>query len=315
MSFVSVIVSGTMRRNTVSNSASESALVPTSNPPPRSLFSEARAVVAAQTEIERHQQQQRTDLIRRRLEHIVNRSPGSGISAYATPLPPVAMASDLPVVPFVTATFAPIVATALPDNFVTNLVTENEKLRKESKKKDADRLRIVISGRGSTAEYCETSMANGSTSPDGLQWVVLFNQSDDDDTDSTFPNFIMDTNKKGLELRLGGVVVFPFNVARFYISLEEGKVAFERSRETPQMGRVRFEIDNNGSNIVAAVFGRFGPIGYDQYQNLYTTTSTTPGTGECSTYNMETVLMLTRLCLKIDKVVFNKSKISGILSL
>ena len=159
-------------------------------------------------------------------------------------------------------------------------------------------------------------MTNDSTlnSPDGLQWVVLFNQSDDDDTDSTFPNFIMDT-KKELELRLGEVVVFPFNAARLYISLEEGNVAFERSRETPQMGRVRFEIDNNGSNIVAAVFGRFGPIGYDQYQNLYTTTSTTPGTGECSTYNMETVLMLTRLCLKIDKVVFNKSKISGILSL
>ena len=97
--------------------------------------------------------------------------------------------------------------------------------------------------------------------------------------------------KEELELRLGGVVVFPCIELTLHTFFEERDAGFDRSRDhrdAPQIDRVLFDINNAGSKIVAAVFGLIGPI-RPQYINL------TP-TGEISN-NIENALMLTRLCL------------------
>ena len=205
------------------------------------------------------------------------------------------------------------VGAVLRDPVMVDLIAESEQKDEQIKQQQEDRLRIEITGRNGTLKFCQGSMKNGVsvTGPDNTpKWEVQFDQSDDFNT--TIPNFI-DTVEE-LEVRLGGVVQFQFDEAQVHsvydLDPEGDNTGFDRrTRDTvPQMGQIFFENENDRwDTTVAAVYGGIGPVLYDQFENIDNQLT--------SLHEPERAPLLRSLDLKIEKVVFDKSKIRGILSL
>ena len=158
----------------------------------------------------------------------------------------------------------------LRDKMMTDMNTEHEALKMKLQQQEEDRLRVEVIGPGGTS-YCRASLKNGvpkMPSPNGVPavWRVKFYPNDDTTTTTTIiPNFI--ETVAGLNVRVGGVVVFPFNTATFRtysFSTDAGHAGFDRTRDdTPQMGRVSF---TNADSVL--VMCRVGPILFDDFVTL-----------------------------------------------
>ena len=82
-------------------------------------------------------------------------------------------------------------------------------------------------GPGST--YCRASLKDDVTvTKRGGIWDVIFEDNDDNNTNTIIPNFIETVT--GIELRLGGIVEFRFNAAKFCTAPAE-HAGFNRTRD------------------------------------------------------------------------------------
>ena len=208
---------------------------------------------------------------------------------------PATMASSSSA-PMSKSDLALFVGAVLRDPVMVDLIAESEQKDEQIEQQQEDRLRIEITGRNGTLKFCQGSMKNGVsvTGPDNTpKWEVQFDQSDDFNT--TIPNFI-DTVEE-LEVRLGGVVQFQFDEAHVHS-------AYDLDPEGDNTG---FDRRTRDTATVAAVYGGIGPVLYDQFVNIENQLT--------SLHEPERAPLLRSLDLKIEKVVFDKSKIRGILSL
>jgi len=152
---------------------------------------------------------------------------------------------------------APFVASVLRDQVVTDLLAELKRKDERIQQQAEDRLRLELRGRNGDLLYCKTSMKHGisTTGPDGIPvWDVAFFHPSDDTT--TIPNFV--ETVAGLELRLGGVVLFKLSEATFCIP----HASFNRTRDDEQKMRlVLFVSSDAGVRVIAYV----GPIRYNDF--------------------------------------------------
>ena len=183
--------------------------------------------------------------------------------------------------------------------------------RDEWKNKKEDLLRIVISGPGGDPVYYKTSILKGDTfkGPDGRTFydVSIFDRRDGTD--------FMEMVTRG-EIRLGGNVVCKLSETTFSTqATAEDAGGFVGDRvHTSQMGDINFE-DNRG--IVAMVVGTAGPILFNDYVNTLPQNLEVPQLVEFlmrhrADNNDDAVLLQN---FKLVAVVFDKSRIDGILSL
>ena len=201
---------------------------------------------------------------------------------------------------------------------MADLIAESKRKDEKLQQQQEDRLRLELMGPGGRPVYFKKSMKDGvsTTEQGGIpSWDVIFEGNDDNNT-IIIPNFI--ETVIGLELRLGGIVEFKFNQAKFWTAPAE-VAGFDRTRDDkPQMANVGF---NNASGV--SIWGRVGPILYEDYINL---TQSLPHQGlgmkvpdfvrfmndHQTNNNNDTVLLP---ILQIMDVTFLKSQIPGILSL
>ena len=231
------------------------------------------------------------------------------------PPPPVLTASisasPSSAVPVSVSDLVPFVASVLRDRAMQDLQTEHDALQQELKRHQEAQLRVEITGRDGNPVYCQTSMKYGVTCDvEGTPyWEVSFDDNDDG-TNITIPNFIEAV--EGLELRLGDIVVFPFNTAKNFNAPAE-HAGFDRTRDdTRQMANVGFHNDNG-----VQVVGQVGPILFEEYSSLFEPTMDVPGlvrvlTDHNNNNSHETVLVPQ---LEIFVVSFPESQITGILRL
>merc|ERR1711966_101736 len=119
------------------------------------------------------------------------------------------------------------------------------------------------------------------------------------------------------EIRLGGIVVCKLSETTFSTQATENAAGFSTQAamfHTPQMGDINFE-DNRG--IIAMVVGEAGPILFNDYVNTLPQRLKVPQLVEFLTRhradNNDDAVLLQNF--KLIAVVFDKSRIDGILSL
>ena len=232
------------------------------------------------------------------------------------PSPPpsvlAAAAASSSSVPISVSDLVPFVASVLRDRAMQDLQTEHDALQQELKRHQEAQLRVEITGRDGNPVYCQTSMKYGVTCDvEGTPyWEVSFDDNDDG-TNITIPNFIEAV--EGLELRLGDIVIFPFNTAKNFNAPAE-HAGFDRTRDdTRQMANVGFHNDNG-----VQVVGQVGPILFEEYSSLFEPTMDVPGLVRVLTdhnnNNSDTDTVLVPQ-LEIFVVSFPESQITGILRL
>lgn len=169
---------------------------------------------------------------------------------------------------------APFVASVLKDRTVADLMTEIEELKKEAQRKDDERLRVEITGPRGSPVYYQASMKDGYAkwpvdSSDDF-WVPFDAQNQNHTTVLNLAATI-----EGLEVRLGGVLVFKFshNVMET-ASIASQLTGFDPDHlDTPQMGTVIFRNDGHPELLyddypVSEIRGKIGPLLYDEYNAL-----------------------------------------------
>ena len=228
-------------------------------------------------------------------------------------------------VPVSVSDLVPFVASVLRDRAMQDLQTEHDELRNELNRQQQAQLRVEITGRDGDPVYCQTSMQDvvSATTRDGIPltrggiplWQVIFDDNDNNNT--SIPNFIDTVN--GLELRLSGNVVFPFDEAIFFPKLSD-KSGFDRTRDdVAQMGNIFFRVGSRGRTIVLS--GRVGPILYHDFMTTFFEGIAVPDlvrllnanrNNNNNNNNRQEVLLQE---LKIESVVFPTSRITGILAL
>jgi len=154
---------------------------------------------------------------------------------------------------------APFVASVLRDQVVTDLLAESKRKEERIQQQAEDRLRLELTGRNGDLVYCKTSMKDGVGWPRSQPlWLVHFDPKDGNNT-TIFPNFV--ETVPGLELRLGGVVVFKFDEAICVTATTEN-AGFDRTRDDEQKMRlVTFVNSDAGVRVSAYV----GPIRYNDF--------------------------------------------------
>jgi len=207
---------------------------------------------------------------------------------------------------------APFVASVLRDQVVADLLAELKRKDERIQQQAEDRLRFELTGRNGDLVYCKTSMTHGvsTTYPDGRSnWHIFFGARH---STTTIPDFV--ETVAGLELRVGGIVVFKFNGATFCTRAAE-HAGFNRTRdEEPQLGKVLFT-SSDGS---VRVLGRVGPIRYNDFVTMVPrrihVTDLVRFLKDHQTNNTNNGRVLLPQ-LQILSVVIHKSQIKGILPL
>ena len=190
--------------------------------------------------------------------------------------------------------------------FVSFLYDDRAALRQKLEQHQDDWLRLELTGTCGDPTYNEGSMKDGFSFNEIINgevtsfWLVPF--------DHSIPNFVETVN--GLELRMSGVVVLRLKKARIYTYSPE-RAGFDRTRpDTPQMANIGFNYDNG-----VRLFGRVGPILYEDYINLPTGTPVPNFVRfleDHRTNNPNEPMLLHEL--KVQQVLFCKSDIPGIMS-
>ena len=140
------------------------------------------------------------------------------------------------------------------------LQNDRDALQQQLQREREDRLRVELTGPRGVLVHFEGSMKDGvrsNFSDDGEvipSWIVRL--------DLRIPNFI-DT-VAGLELRVGGNVVFRFDDALIFITAPARQAGFDLARvDQPQIAIIRYL----SPDVIVAV--RVGPIVYQNYINLF----------------------------------------------
>ena len=151
---------------------------------------------------------------------------------------------------------APFVASVLRDQVVTDLLAELKRKDERIQQQAEDRLRLELTGRNGDLVYCKASMKDGVCGPISQPlWYVHFDPKDGNNT-TIFPNFV--ETVPGLELRLGGIVLFKLSEATFCIP----HARFDPTRDDEQKMRlVTFVSSDAGVRVSAYV----GPIRYNDF--------------------------------------------------
>jgi len=195
---------------------------------------------------------------------------------------------------------------------VTELLAEIKRKDERIQQQAEDRLRVEITGRNGDLVYCKTSMKDGVV---GLEprsqplWHVHFDPKDGNNT-TIFPNFV--ETVAGLELRLGGVVVFKFDEAICVTATTEN-AGFDRTRDDEsKMRLVTFVNSDAGVRVSAYV----GPIRYNNFvtipRRMHVTDLVRFLKDHQTNNNTDTVLLSE---IEIKMIGIQKSQIKGILPL
>jgi len=202
---------------------------------------------------------------------------------------------------------APFVASVLRDQVVADLLAESKRKEEIIQQQAEDRLRVEITGRHGDPVYYEASMKHAfrESKPDGMSvWHVPFDFDPRYGTNTTVPNFV--ETVAGLELRVGGIVVFKFNGAIFC------KRSVEMTDE-PQMGKVDFLSSDDGVRVCS----RVGPIRHNDFVTYLPrqcpVTNLVRGLKDYQTINNTDAVLLPQL--QIQSVHVHESQINGILPL
>jgi len=169
---------------------------------------------------------------------------------------------------------APFVASVLKDRTVADLMTEIEELKKEAQRKDDERLRVEITGPHGSPVYYQASMKDGYAMPpvDSSDdfWVPFDAQNHNHTTVLNLAATI-----EGLEVRLGGVLVFKFShTVMTTASVASHMNGFDQEHlDIPQMGNIFFRNDGHPELLyddyaVSMLRGKIGPLLYDEYDAL-----------------------------------------------
>jgi len=205
---------------------------------------------------------------------------------------------------------APFVASVLRDQVVTELLAESKRKDERIQQQTEDRLRLELTGRNGDLVYCKTSMKDGVGWPRSPPlWLVHFDPKDGNNT-TIFPNFV--ETVPGLELRLGGVVVFKFDEAICVTATTEN-AGFDRTRDDEQKMRlVTFVNSDAGVRVSAYV----GPIRYNNFvtipRRMHVTDLVRFLKDHQTNNNTDTVLLSE---IEIKMIVIQQSQIKGILPL
>ena len=140
----------------------------------------------------------------------------------------------------------------------------------------------------------------------------IFHPSDDT---TTIPNFVEIV--AGLEVRVGGIVVYRFRDAIFFTDARDRTRDDEKQMRSVHFGVGNFYDFEPRGSIVVTVIGEAGPILFNDYRNALPEDLKVPQLVEFLTRhradNNDDAVLLQNL--RLNAVVFDKSYIDGILSL
>jgi len=207
---------------------------------------------------------------------------------------------------------APFVASVLRDQVVADLLAESKRKEEIIQQQAEDRLRLELTGRNGDLVYCKTSMKDDVGWPRSQPlWLVHFDPKDGNNN-TIFPNFV--ETVPGLELRLGGVVVFKFDEAICVTATTEN-AGFDRTRDDEsKMRLVTFVSSDAGVRVSAYV----GPIRYNDFVTIPRRMHVTDLVQFLKDHQTNNTNNSSRVLLseiEIKMIVIQQSQIKGILPL
>ena len=219
---------------------------------------------------------------------------------------------------------APFVAAVLRDSTVDKLKHENDGLRKLLE----ERLLLQITGQdGGAPIHYETSMKHGTSKQGDNErdlWVVnmMIGSSDNKEENTTFDDNdgirLESIIGKFLEIWVGGQFLQRFDlntcrVRRMCYRMIGTNDGFDRTRkDVPQMGLIAIlpTLDASIYSSVPIIYAKFGPILFEEYHNL---------PQQLSMGDLYSLIRAsnngTPKILMVQKLLFRKSKIRGVVSL
>ena len=215
---------------------------------------------------------------------------------------------------------APFVAAVLRDSTVDKLKNENDELRELLE----ERLLLQITGQDGEPIHYETSMKHGTSKQGDNErdlWVVNMMIGSNNKKENTFDddNDVIRLDSiligKYLEIWVGGQFLQRFHLntcrVRRMIGSNDG---FNRNiKDVPQMGLIAIlpTLEASIYSSVPIIYAKFGPILFEEYHNLPQQLSSM---GDLYSLIRASNNSTTKI-LMVQKLLFRKSKIRGVISL